>query len=169
MAVPEQHPVQLVSKVEKGIQPLNEKPRGWASTPAVDFTATSRAVTDAVVNITAYSPTNYPLSHGSGVVFSRDGYIITNHHVVEGGRRLEVTLSSKRRLKARVIGSDPSTDIALIKVEGQNLRTIQFGNSDDVQVGEWVLAVGNPFNLTSTVTAGIVSAKGRNLNIIDGS
>ncbi len=112
---------------------------------------------------------DYPLSNGSGVVFSRDGYIITNHHVVESGDRLEVTLSNKRRLKARVIGSDPSTDIALIKVDGQNMRTIQFGNSDDIQVGEWVLAVGNPFNLTSTVTAGIVSAKGRNLDIIEGS
>lgn len=168
-ALPEIAPVQLVRHAEPAPQPLNEKPRGWASTPAIDFTATSRAVTDAVVNITAFSAMDYPLSNGSGVVFSRDGYIITNHHVVESGDRLEVTLSNKRRLKARVIGSDPSTDIALIKVDGQNMRTIQFGNSDDIQVGEWVLAVGNPFNLTSTVTAGIVSAKGRNLDIIEGS
>lgn len=166
---PEEPPVQLVRNAEESFSDPTAKPREWATTPMVDFTATSRAVTDAVVNITALGPTGYAISNGSGVIFSRDGYVITNHHVVETGNRFEVTLPNKRRLQARVIGSDPTTDIALIKVDGQNLSPIQFGNSDNVQIGEWVLAVGNPFNLTSTVTAGIVSAKGRNLDIIEGS
>lgn len=103
---------------------------------------------------------------GSGVIISKDGYIVTNNHVVEGATELEVTLSNKRKLKAKIVGTDPSTDIAVIKVEEKNLPAIVFGNSDAVKVGEWVVAVGNPFNLESTVTAGIVSAKGRGLGII---
>ena len=104
---------------------------------------------------------------GSGVIISNDGYIVTNNHVVEGTSDIEVTLNDKRTFKAKVIGSDPNTDIALIKIDAKNLPVIQFGNSDSLKVGEWVLAVGNPFNLTSTVTAGIVSAKARNINIIN--
>lgn len=103
---------------------------------------------------------------GSGVIISSDGYIVTNNHVVEGSDELEVTLSNKRKVKAKVVGVDPSTDIAVIKVEESNLPAITFGNSDAAKVGEWVVAVGNPFNLESTVTAGIVSAKGRGLGII---
>lgn len=103
---------------------------------------------------------------GSGVVISADGYIVTNNHVVEGADKIEVTFNDKRKMTAEVVGRDPSTDIALIKVEGRNLPFLTFGNSDEVKVGEWVLAVGNPFNLTSTVTAGIVSAKARNINIL---
>ncbi|HMM10910.1 MAG TPA: Do family serine endopeptidase [Bacteroidales bacterium] len=103
---------------------------------------------------------------GSGVVLSADGYIVTNNHVVEGADKIEVTFNDRRKMIAEVVGTDPTTDIALIKVDGRNLPYLNFGNSDEVKVGEWVLAVGNPFNLTSTVTAGIVSAKARNINIL---
>ncbi len=103
---------------------------------------------------------------GSGVIISSDGYIVTNNHVVEGAQELEVTLHNKGKFNAKVVGTDPSTDIAVIKIESKNLPAITLGNSDAVKVGEWVVAVGNPFNLESTVTAGIVSAKGRGLGII---
>lgn len=98
---------------------------------------------------------------GSGVIISEDGYIITNNHVVNQATELEVTLNDNRKFKAKLIGADPSTDIALLKIDGKGFSYIPFGSSDNLKVGEWVLAVGNPFNLTSTVTAGIVSAKGR--------
>lgn len=103
---------------------------------------------------------------GSGVIISDDGYIVTNNHVVEGADRIQVHMNDKRQFDAEVIGRDPSTDIALLKVKASGLPTLTYGNSDDVRVGEWVLAVGNPMNLTSTVTAGIVSAKARNINIL---
>ncbi len=103
---------------------------------------------------------------GSGVIISTDGYIVTNNHVVQDADKVEVTLNDKRIYNATIIGSDPSTDLALLKVDVADLPTVQYGNSDDVRIGEWVLAVGNPFNLTSTVTAGIVSAKARNINIL---
>lgn len=103
---------------------------------------------------------------GSGVIISEDGYIVSNNHVVEGADRIEVTLNDKRTYEATIIGTDPSTDLALIKIEENSLPYVVYGNSDDLQIGEWVLAVGNPFNLTSTVTAGIVSAKARNINIL---
>ncbi|MCF6213239.1 MAG: Do family serine endopeptidase [Flavobacteriaceae bacterium] len=102
---------------------------------------------------------------GSGVIISADGYIITNNHVIDNAKFLEVTLNDKRKFKATIVGTDPNTDIALVKIDAKNLPYIPFGNSDNVKVGEWVLAVGNPFNLASTVTAGIISAKGRNINI----
>ena len=98
---------------------------------------------------------------GSGVIISTDGYIITNNHVIDGADELEVTLNDNRKFEAKVIGADPTTDIALLKIEAEDLPTIPFGDSEKLKVGEWVLAVGNPFNLTSTVTAGIVSAKSR--------
>ena len=98
---------------------------------------------------------------GSGVIISKDGYIITNNHVVSGASEVSVTLNDNKEYTATVIGTDPETDIALIKIEGEEFKYVSFGNSDDLEVGEWVLAVGNPFNLTSTVTAGIVSAKNR--------
>ena len=104
---------------------------------------------------------------GSGVIISDDGYIVTNNHVVDGSSDIEVTLNDKRTFKAKLIGKDPNTDIALIKIDAKDLPVIVFGNSDSLKVGQWVLAVGNPFNLTSTVTAGIVSAKARDINIID--
>ncbi|MFT3753514.1 MAG: Do family serine endopeptidase [Paludibacter sp.] len=104
---------------------------------------------------------------GSGVIISNDGYIVTNNHVVDRSSEIEVTLNDKRTFKAKLIGADPSTDLALIKIEAEKLPVILFGNSDSLKIGEWVLAVGNPFNLASTVTAGIVSAKARNINIIN--
>ncbi len=103
---------------------------------------------------------------GSGVVIAKDGYIITNNHVVAGASKIEVTLYDKRNYVAELIGTDPSTDLALIKIGQDNLPFLPFANSDDVKVGEWVVAVGNPFNLTSTVTAGIVSALGRNIDLL---
>jgi serine protease Do len=104
---------------------------------------------------------------GSGVIISNDGYIVTNNHVIAKADKIEVTLNDNRSYAADLIGSDPTTDLALLKVKEKNLPFIQYGNSDDIKVGEWVLAVGNPFNLNSTVTAGIVSAKGRNINILE--
>lgn len=105
-------------------------------------------------------------SSGSGVIISAEGYIVTNNHVVENADEIEVTLQDKRTFKARVVGTDPSTDLAILEIKATNLPFLTFANSDEVRVGEWVLAVGNPFNLESTVTAGIVSAKGRNINIL---
>lgn len=99
---------------------------------------------------------------GSGVIISNDGYIVTNNHVIDNASELEVTLYDNRTFKAKVIGADPDTDIALVKIDAKDLPKLALGNSDDTKVGQWVLAVGNPFNLNSTVTAGIVSAKGRN-------
>lgn len=104
---------------------------------------------------------------GSGVIISSDGYIVTNNHVIDGAEKIMVTLNDKREFDAKLIGTDPSTDIALLKIEAKDLPFIPWGDSDKLQLGQWVLAVGNPFNLTSTVTAGIVSAKGRNLGILD--
>ncbi|WP_196893234.1 Do family serine endopeptidase [Aureivirga marina] len=101
---------------------------------------------------------------GSGVIISADGYIITNNHVVKNATEIEITLNDKKQYKAEFIGADPQNDIALIKIDAKDLPYITFGDSDAVQVGEWVLAVGNPYNLTSTVTAGIVSAKARDLH-----
>ncbi|MFA0961077.1 Do family serine endopeptidase [Roseivirga sp. BDSF3-8] len=103
---------------------------------------------------------------GSGVLISEDGYIATNNHVVEDADEVQVTLEDNRVYDAKVIGTDPTTDLALLKIEEDDLPFVKFGNSDVVRVGEWVLAVGNPFDLTSTVTAGIVSAKARNINIL---
>jgi Do/DeqQ family serine protease len=106
-------------------------------------------------------------SSGSGVIISPDGYIVTNNHVVDKALELEVILHDNRSYKAKVIGTDPNTDIALLKIDENDLNFVEFGNSDNAKIGEWVLAVGNPFNLTSTVTAGIVSAKARNINILN--
>jgi serine protease Do len=103
---------------------------------------------------------------GSGVIISEDGYILTNNHVIDNADDIEITLHDNRSYKAVVIGTDPSTDLALLQIKDKNLPFLAFADSDVVRVGEWVLAVGNPFNLTSTVTAGIVSAKGRNINIL---
>lgn len=106
------------------------------------------------------------MATGSGVIVSPDGYIVTNDHVIAGAKEINVTLNDNRSFKAKLIGTDPSTDIALIKVDESDLPFISFSNSDFVEVGDWVLAVGNPFNLSSTVTAGIISAKARNISIL---
>ncbi|MFN3939695.1 MAG: S1C family serine protease, partial [Chitinophagales bacterium] len=105
-------------------------------------------------------------SSGSGVIIDKDGFIVTNYHVVKNADNIEVVLFDNRKVKAELIGSDPSTDIAVLRIDEKNLPTMSYGNSDSVRVGEWVLAVGNPFDLTSTVTAGIVSAKGRSIDIL---
>ncbi len=103
---------------------------------------------------------------GSGVIINPEGYIVTNNHVINNATEIEVTLNDKRTFKADLVGTDPSTDLAVIKIKAEDLVAIKYGDSDFLKVGEWVVAVGNPFNLTSTVTAGIVSAKGRNINIL---
>lgn len=103
---------------------------------------------------------------GSGVIINADGYVVTNNHVVDGADDIEVVLNDNRVFKAKVVGTDPSTDLAVLQIREKNLPYLPIVNSDEVEVGEWVLAVGNPFNLTSTVTAGIVSAKARNVNIL---
>lgn len=102
---------------------------------------------------------------GSGVIISKDGYIVTNNHVIDKSDEIDVTLNDNRTFKGRLVGTDPNTDLALIKIEGDDFPTLPIGDSDALKVGEWVLAVGNPFNLTSTVTAGIVSAKARSLGV----
>lgn len=146
------------------------------SAAPTNFIESAEVATPAVVNIRAliengsgfWKTGTMTGSSGSGVILSPDGYVVTNHHVVEKSGDIKVTMADKREYKATLVGSDPSTDIALLKIEGSDLPFIVFGNSDSVRVGEWVLAVGNPFNLESTVTAGIVSAKGRNINILGG-
>lgn len=107
------------------------------------------------------------VASGSGVIIRPDGYIVTNNHVVADASKLEVTLNDNRTFDADVVGTDPNTDLALIRIDAKDLPSMPIGNSDEAKVGEWVLAVGNPFNLESTVTAGIVSAKGRNINIYE--
>lgn len=154
------------------------RPRTFLSSSPTSFTEAASKITPAVVFIRSYQSSGNGFlrrarpevssSSGSGVIISADGYIVTNNHVVEGGQRFEVTLSDKREFTAEIIGTDPSTDLALLRIEETKLPNIDFGNSDSLLVGEWVLAVGNPFNLESTVTAGIVSAKGRNIDILDG-
>ena len=105
---------------------------------------------------------------GSGVFYSSDGYIVTNNHVVANADEVEVTLYDNRTFTAKVIGTEEKSDLAVIKIEGNDFPTLDFSNSDEAEIGEWVLAVGNPFDLTSTVTAGIVSAKGRSINLLGG-
>jgi Do/DeqQ family serine protease len=152
-----------------------------------DFKAAAKAATPAVVHISATSEANpaitnplqfffddnspYPnpgRSTGSGVIYTSDGYIITNNHVVDGAEKLLVTLNDNRKFDATVIGRDDKTDLAVIKIEATNLPTMELANSDVAEIGEWVLAVGNPLDLTSTVTAGIISAKGRSLELLPG-
>lgn len=145
---------------------LTENGQVWGAPE--DFVAIADRVTSSVVNIQVFDGIS-SLGGGSGVVISSDGYIATNYHVIEGASRIQVTLNDKRELAAKVVGVDISTDLALLKVRASNLDPVAFGDSDRVRIGEWALAIGNPFNLTSTVTAGIVSAKARNINILPGS
>ncbi len=155
----------------------------YATSPLnADFVAASAASTSSVVFIktTSTVANQYDMfdwffggggreqkvsGSGSGVIFTADGYVVTNNHVIENATSIEV-VHNKRSYTAKMIGTDPSTDIAVLKIEGKSLPAIKLGRSREVQVGEWVLAVGNPFNLTSTVTAGIVSAKGRTIGIL---
>ena len=155
---------------------------GGARAP-IDFSAAAEKVMPAVVNVTSISrfkprsqreelymelfgrPRDNQ-STGSGVIIGKQGYIVTNNHVIEGATEIEVTLYDKRKYKAELVGTDPSTDLAVLKIKAPNLPSVELSNSDETKIGEWVLAVGNPFDLNFTVTAGIVSAKGRNINIL---
>lgn len=151
-----------------------------------DFTDVASATIDGVVHIKTEMTQMTPLyqsffgfiipqgvqrqvysAYGSGVIITSDGYILTNNHVVQDAERISVTLNDRRELPATLVGNDPATDLAVIKIDAEELTYIPFGNSDLVKVGEPVLAIGNPFNLTSTVTSGIISAKARNMHIID--
>lgn len=161
---PEQVTTHLVSQPA----PLNASPRDWSASALPDFTKVARQVTGAVASISAFNITGYRVASGSGVVITTDGYIVTNYHVVQEGQRFEIALPDKRTLPARVVGVDESTDLALLRVAAEDLPALALGDSDQLEVGEWVLAVGNPFDLHSTVTAGIVSAKARNINILQG-
>jgi Do/DeqQ family serine protease len=160
-------------------QLLENAQQSSAAAPT-EFTLAAELSTPAVVNIQCFEEENAlgkirdffgetesGGASGSGVIISTDGLIVTNHHVVSEGSKITVSLSNHRELEATLIGSDPSTDIALIKVNASDLPYLSFGNSDSVRVGEWVLAVGNPFDLESTVTAGIVSAKGRSIDVLE--
>jgi Do/DeqQ family serine protease len=144
-----------------------------------NFMRVANASVSGVVHIrTAYGPGMFSLNplelyykeparpSGSGVLITDDGYIVTNNHVIEDATHIEVVLNNNQRYYAKVIGVDPSTDLALLKIKGTGLPFLRFGNSDNLQPGEWVLAIGNPFNLSSTVTAGIVSAKARNIGVL---
>ncbi len=156
---------------------------GQQAGDVLNFTEAAKASTESVVYIktTALNQRSYTffdlffdaqprydrvMGSGSGVIFSKDGYIVTNNHVIAGATEIDV-VHNKRTYKAKIVGSDPSTDLALLKIDAQNLPAIRITSSETVQVGDWVLAVGNPFNLNSTVTAGIVSAKGRSINILE--
>jgi len=133
-----------------------------------NFVAASKVAMPSVVHIKIHFNTSAAYgASGSGVIISKDGYIATNNHVVENAAEIDVTLPDKRTLIAKLIGRDPNTDLALIKVDADSLTAIKIGNSDIVQVGQWVLAVGFPLSLNTTVTAGIVSAKARSIGIIN--
>ena len=154
----------------------------------LDFTIAAEKTVNAVVHIESEYDSEYhsdplldffwgpngsrgyrpQIATGSGVIISDNGYIITNNHVIEEANKIQITLNDGRELTAKLIGADKGTDLALLKVDENNLPYTEFGNSDEVEIGDWVLAVGNPFNLTSTVTAGIVSAKARSINILRG-
>ena len=162
------------------------------TSPAFDFSEVSQVIIPAVVHITTkieapkderrniqpQSPMDFfqffdqpnnnvpQAGSGSGVIISADGYIVTNNHVIENSNDIKVILNDKRTFDAKVIGFDYQTDLAVLKIDAKELSFLQFGNSDDLKIGEWVIAGGNPFNLNSTITAGIVSAKARNLNLL---
>jgi Do/DeqQ family serine protease len=180
----------IVTGTEKERRMIEENARYTSMVPQSgvnDFTFAAELTVHAVVHVktkatvsSSYSNPLYEFFYGpggnrqrevrgfgSGVIVSADGYIVTNNHVIEEADAVDVTLNDKRTFAAEVVGRDPSTDIALLKIKATGLPFIKFGNSDAIRLGEWVLAVGNPFNLTSTVTAGIVSARGRSLGLLD--
>jgi len=145
----------------------------------MNFLSPARKVVASVVHVrVSYGPGSFSLnplgkyfeptmhSSGSGVIVSDDGYVVTNYHVIEEATNIEIVLDNNQRFFAKIIGIDPSTDLALLKIRSKNLPFLRYGDSDNVKLGEWVLAVGNPFDLNSTVTAGIVSARARNIRIL---
>ncbi len=175
----------VVEKQSSPIQMVNTnyKPTVGLDATTIDFTTAAENTVNAVVHVknTAIRTQSNPFAElfygsgsgsrqfkqegtGSGVIISADGYIVTNNHVIEDASSIEVTLNNQKKYEAELIGTDPANDIALLKIETEiDLPYIPFADSDNIKIGEWVLAVGNPYNLTSTVTAGIVSAKGRDL------
>jgi serine protease Do len=179
---------QVMTDQSSSIVKLAQLPEGFDSN-RIDFTYAAERTVHAVVHVKTTSMQNQGYSNpvyefffgdrgdakpqpvsgfGSGVVITEDGYIVTNNHVIDGAEKIEVTLNNKHTYTAELVGRDPDTDIAVIKIKEDKMPFITYGNSDALKVGEWVLAVGNPYNLTSTVTAGIVSAKARNLSILGG-
>jgi len=181
--LPEIQSVSLKSRDTNMIAPAETPPNSsGAVTAGEDFRNAAAKSTPSVVYINSISQgvsySNWDwffgegpsrqtqVSSGSGVIFTEDGYIVTNNHVVATAERIEVNFN-KRIYPAELVGTDPSTDLAVIKINGTDLPAIQLGSSKDLQVGEWVIAVGNPFSLASTVTAGIVSAKGRKIGILE--
>ncbi len=181
----------FVNNAEPAATPIRVANTFKPDSASTDFTWAAEQTVDAVVHVTTefsqqqnYSfgdplfdfffgprdmmPSQKVQSSGSGVILTHDGFIVTNYHVVEKADEITVVLNDKRKFTAKLVGSDPNTDIALLKIDATDLPFISFGNSDNIRIGEWVLAIGNPFNLTSTVTAGIVSAKARNINILNG-
>ncbi len=176
---PEEAPV-TISVMERTSTPTVNTIASRTTLPNEDFALASAKSTPSVVYIKTVSErysrsswlelffegrSSQQVSSGSGVIYTSNGYIVTNNHVIDHADKIEV-IHGKYTYSAQVVGIDPSTDLAVLKVEADNLPEVVLGNSRDLQVGEWVLAVGNPFNLTSTVTAGIVSAKGRQINIL---
>jgi serine protease Do len=181
----------LIDNKEKSLIVQTKEPVSMVSLKAgidssTDFTFAAEKTINAVVNVKTESMVEYrnpiyeffygdryhgeqepSIGIGSGVIITADGYIVTNNHVIENSEKVSVTLNDKREFTARVVGTDHSTDLALLKIDTEGLPFITFGNSDALKVGEWVLAVGNPFDISSTVTAGIISAKGRSIPIID--
>lgn len=172
-------------------EPVKEKVEltglnGMVAAETFDFTDAAEKAVHSVVHVKVKSQGNYNynpfyefffgekpnvqpepiMGFGSGVIISSDGYIVTNNHVVDGSSEIEVVMNDRRSFTAELIGVDPSTDIALLKINASDLPFMVYGNSDELKLGQWVLAVGNPYNLTSTVTAGIVSAKARSINIL---
>jgi Do/DeqQ family serine protease len=162
----------------------------WSQTKWPDFTYAAENSVEAVVHVASIYPRRQErvpsileyyfgyrapyeeqrpaVGTGSGVILSTDGYIVTNNHVIDKARDIQVTLYDKRIFPAKLIGADPATDVAVLKIETDSLPYLPFGNSDSLRLGEWVLAIGNPYNLNSTITAGIVSAKGRHMLSPDG-
>jgi S1-C subfamily serine protease len=133
-----------------------------ANTGLADFTAVARAAVPATVHVIAHIQDGWGepgWSSGSGAILSEDGYIVTNNHVVKGGEGITVTVSNHRTFKAKIIGVDAAADIAVLKIDGRSLPYFSYGNSEELKIGQWVLAVGYPLSLETTVTAGIVSAK----------
>ncbi|HMQ07656.1 MAG TPA: trypsin-like peptidase domain-containing protein [Saprospiraceae bacterium] len=164
----------VVQAAEKRFLLSDQLAATFASSAPTDFIYAANKSREAVVSVKSLKEMNgsnykntYSSSSGSGVLISPDGYIVTNHHVINDANSIEVMLNNNKIYKARLIGNDPSTDLAVIKIDTDHLPFLYFGNSDSLAIGEWVLAVGNPFRLQSTVTAGIVSAKARNINILE--
>ena len=185
------------SLIEKNSQKVviadQDKPVQYANLPAnfstdvFDFTLAAENTVHGVVHVMTqsvienayrnplyeffygdtYTEKQPVLGFGSGVIISNDGYIVTNNHVIANSDKIFVTLNDNRKYEAKLIGTDPSTDLAVIKIDETNLPFIPYGDSEEIKIGQWVLAVGNPYNLTSSVTAGIISAKGRNLGIVE--